>query len=441
MSSDIFDSVFEEQNFGANIHDGDVFDSINIDTKQQPSKLSERLVRRGNQSFLRGDDRQILRSLSRYGETIAGMPGDIEELAMTGGDFLLDKLGLSKYKSEPSFILPTSSDLTGIMNKATGGFLEPQTSGERFSDEIIKDAAALFLGNKIPTKGGAIYKTFKSVKPFLVSLGSNLAKEGAALLGASPVVQETVKLGTMFLSSLANKPSVNNLKENLYKDARSKLPKGAEVSAKRLQKNLSILEEKLLEGGDAASKSQVKTKISEINGKIKDGKISIKELQAFKQDVNEITAGISDTKNTKLKLKSNVNELRKNLRSSISEYGKENPAFIESWNKAEEVHGAISQSQKVRDTILSSLKQNPKLSLIGATGLGIKTGGAAVPALAGAGATMLTGEFIAKAMKSPTIRKHYGKVLASALKDNTPVLTRNLYALNRAVEKEGFGDD
>lgn len=162
----------------------------------QSSKKAKKLVNRGQFSFAEGDDRQILRSLSRAGETIAGLPGDLNTLGKSVADFLLNKLGLPTPQQEPKVNLPTSSDLTSFMNKATGGYLEPQTEAERFADEVVSDAATL----AIPFGGGKI----KALQSVATSIGANLAKKGVEKLGGGAKTQEAAKLGGFIAGGLVS---------------------------------------------------------------------------------------------------------------------------------------------------------------------------------------------------------------------------------------------
>lgn len=456
MSSDIFDTIdLPEQQMQTS---GDIFDSVEFEDapqqQQKPGILGQvgSALGVGALSVIPGATRQVARAASRVGETALGLPGDIKGIADMAVDYIGSKVGLptgdeiARRQKErtgrgPMLDLPTSSRLNEFMNSSFGGYLAPQNGGEQFVDDVVSDATALMLGRKVPASGGAISKAVKMAKPLFTSIGANIAKEATGALGGGVKSQTAAKIGTMFLTDLIGRPSVKSLSKELYRDAAAKLPEGATVEAGALERNLTGLEKRLAKGGSTPSKTPVQTKISEIRSKIKDGKISVDELQEFKRDVNEISSSLYDLpKDVKAKLRSNVNELRSGIKSTIKDYGKENPAFLETWNEAEEVHSAIQQSSKARSAISKAIKDNKKFSLATLGALGVtapKTIALGIPGAVG----LMGSEFVSKIMKSPTIRKHYKSVINSALKEESASLAKNLTALDRSMKKEGFDEE
>jgi hypothetical protein len=397
--------------------------------------------------------RHVARSAARAAETAIGLPGDIVQLAKTLPGYLpelpsfLEPEHLKKEtpirKGAKKLVeaLPTSPELKDFTQQVAGDYLMPQSGGEEFADEVVSDLTSLLIGREIPASGGVVSKTLKTVaRPLVASIGANLAKEGAEKLGAGEKTQMFAKLGTMLLIDLTGRKSAKALGKELYADSQKLLPEGADISAKNLSKKLGNLEKRLLKGGTAPSKTPVLTKLKEIKGKIKNGKISVSELQEFKRDLNEVSASLYDLpKDVKGKLKSNFNTLRSDLKSTIGEYGKKNPEFLNTWNKAEEVHAAIQQSQKVRKSIGNVIKKHPHISgavALGAFGLKMSPTGAlvAIPAAA----SLQSAELVARIMKSPTLRKHYMRTINAAIQENVPAMTKNLSALDKAMKKEGF---
>ena len=123
------------------------------------------------------------------------------------------------------------------------------------------------------------------------------------------------------------------------------------------------------------------------------------------------------------------------LQPSGDQYGKENPEFLKVWNQAEEVHAAINQSQKVRKMMGSVVKKNPKLGYLTAGLVAGKVGVphllAAVPAYGALEAAELT----ARIMKSPVLRAHYQGAINAAIKENVPVMTKNLIELDKELKE------
>jgi len=65
--ADIFDEITTEQVSPK----GDIFDQITTEEVQQPSQIVE---------FGKGIQRHVGRSLARAGETVLGIPGDVQQL-------------------------------------------------------------------------------------------------------------------------------------------------------------------------------------------------------------------------------------------------------------------------------------------------------------------------------------------------------------------------
>lgn len=451
MPSDIFDTYEIE---GVS----DIFDEFDVSHPEETT--------------LQAAKRHTLRSASRVGETVAGMPGDIASLVTLPLELVnrhvegkmtpeqlanveAERTKLKDFREKMLFeygigdddfmpmSMPTSSELKDTMSYLTDGYLDPQSGGEEFADELIGDATALLIGRKIPTKGGFISRTFKTIaKPFLVALGANVAKEGAAAMGASEGVQTATKLGTMLLLDLVGKKSANTLKKELYKDAEVLLPEGASVSAENLSRNLAALEKRLKVGGATPSKTPVLTKLKELQAKIVDGRISMEELQEFKRDINEVSSSLYDLpKDVKGKLKKNFNDLRDGVKGAISEYGTQNPEWLNVWQKAEEVHSAVAQSTKVRANVQNMVKKYPHLSatVLGLFGLSIGSTGAyvALPAAA----AVYTTELVTRIMKSPTLRKLYRNTITAATAENIPVMTKNMLELDKELKRQNMDFD
>ena len=81
------------------------------------------------------------------------------------------------------------------------------------------------------------------------------------------------------------------------------------------------------------------------------------------------------------------------------------------------------------------IKKQPHLSAVGLGIFGIKSLGTTAGAVAGSSAILAAGELVAKAVKSPILRKHYLKVIEHALKDDAASAARSMTALDRELKK------
>jgi len=495
MTFNIFDEVEEEFNQTKKkssipkVASGNIFDEVEMEFQSQekePGLVSE-------------VGRHTGRSAARIAETALGMPGDILQavtgLGKGGYGYLKDALfgetpepeevmdveaapveeespkrvfGLFK-NEKPSLaeniaglfgkeeaqerlkgfrekglegtVLPTSEDFRNITKAITGDYLDPRGEGEEFADEVVSDVTAL----AVPLGG-----EFKLLKPALVGLGANIAKEGAKALGVGEKGQFYTKMGTMFLGTMLRKPgTVNKIPQELYKKSKALLPKEAEVSAKGLSNQLSNLKTQLKKGGSAPYKQAALTKIDEIKKVIKNGNIRVDELTEFKKSINDIgqskkiwEEGLTIGKKSKGVLK----RVAGVVDDGIEQYGKQNPKFLDVYRKANESYAAIAQGNDSLRFIKSKLVQHKSVAgvaggyaLLGA----MFNPGAAATAAAGAAGTLgalYAGykpyQIASRMMKSPELRKYYFGILNSAIKEDSAAFSRNFNKLDDELKKK-----
>lgn len=335
----------------------------------------------------------------------------------------------------PYKLFPESSQIReNVTKRLFGKSLEPKNEWEQKADELVSDFAALAL----PFPGGKI----RLLKPALLSLGANAASEGVGRLGGTKKEQEYAKIGTILAGSLIHPKSADKLRNELYSKAREARPSDAKVSSAKLEASAAHLENELLKGDPSAgSKKKSLELINKIRSKIKGNEIDIEELEEFKRNINEARSGLyEEFKTDKLGRKSakrNLDSVSKLIDRSLNEYGKINPEWEAFYHPANEVHGAIAQSKRVRNWMFRNSKVigfptlAAELGLYHAAGLPGALGGAAVGA-AGFGSA----ELMARIMKSPTLRKHYTNLVGNALKEDAVAVRENLAALDRELRKE-----
>lgn len=394
--------------------------------------------------------RHVARSAARVGEMIAGLPGDIANApaalanmfskSKPGKDLLgegehpefVEAFKLAKHISP--FGAPTSSELREKTKERSGGYLEPQSKGEKLADAIVSDFASL----AIPVKGKVPF--LRSLgKALFVAAGSNLAEKGVEMVGGGEKSQLATKIGSMFLLSAFNPNGAKKYADSLYKEARELVPKGATAEASNLTKDLGAFRTELKKGATAPYKANAMTKVNEIQAKIKKGKIPVEELTEFKIDINKARDSLYTDqtldKGGRRLAKKNLDSVSKIVDNALYDYGKVNPAWEKSYRPANEVYGAIAQSKKVSNAVARFIKSHPHstgTALVAEVFLAPKT----LPLAAGAIGLVKTGELITRIAKSPTLRKYYMGVVESALKDDAASLAKNINKLEAAYKKE-----
>lgn len=396
----------------------DPFASVRVNRKtQEPQQLTQqnsedpfnsvRIKKSESFPWVYETGRHAARIGSRIAETIGGIPGDVSSLVQSGVLSGLEKLvGIKSDESIREKLkkdrLPTSGELKEISHKATKGFTKAQDPTEEFIDEIAETASSL-LG------------PMKFRKALGIGLGSTIAKKALEVTGLGEGVQDSAKLGTMFLMSLYNPGGASKFASLQYDKAKN-LSKGASVKAMGLETSLKNLVDNLETGVSTSSKNSVIKPAKELLDKIKDGKISVQDLTSAKRDINSLI-GEPDTLKGAKKL---LNSLGKQVDNAIKPYEKINPEFAKAYRPANEIFGAVAEGNKAQNFIYKTLGAKSFIGTLLAE-LALGQPQAILPTVGGAaGAIGLAKafDFSKRLAKSPELRKYYSKALVSAAKED-----------------------
>jgi len=378
----------------------------------------------------RNIERNQAQFTSRMGEGVLGLPGDLVNLVG----------GLFGYNPD----MPGSQKLRELSEEATGGYTKPQGELEERVGETLQDMALFAL------PGAKHYGVARNLG---IPVVANLAKEGIKYSGEGETGQAAGKLGTMvILDLLSHRGSLGTSKEyatSLFKKADEAIPKGLSINSSNLEKSLDVLEKSLKAGGEKPSTGDALKKISEIRGSIKNGKIDLKDLVAYRPAINEWIDkykgfDIAVPLSVKNKIIHNLNQVKGEVIKSAEEYGsKYNPEYLKLSQSANEAYSAWAQSNKIKNFIekhaSSKIKSSgAKLLLAGALGSGV--GGAGVlagGAIAGvSGLTAGGGYKILQTIlrsKSSTLRNHYFNIIQGASVGNIPQVVKNVVALDKEL--------
>lgn len=321
------------------------------------------------------------------------------------------------------------------------GKLAERAIEETFPTE--KKAAERFLerGGKVASYlagPGALRN--KLIRGGLATVGGQLAEE----FGLGKGAQSTIEIGAL-LSPTSLKGAQKHI-SSLYSKAEKALPKGADVQAGNLKKNIHQFIKGLRQGGTSESKTKAMTKAKEVLTKIHNGQIDVKELTEFKKSINEARAGLyvdrALEKTGRAAAKRNLDTLSSHLESTLEEYGKKNPQWYEPYKEANEGYSAIAKSKKVSNWITRVIKQHPHAS--GAAFAGTLIGHSLNPksaiGLIGGAAALKTGEFIARIAKSKVLRKYYTEAIKQAVKESPSGFLNAMKKLSENFEKEKTED-
>ncbi|MFP3859220.1 MAG: hypothetical protein ACLFUW_00210 [Bacteroidales bacterium] len=379
------------------------------------------------------DPRHIIRSLSRAGESIVGLPGDLASMVQGLGIKGLEKVSgkdLSKVKKATDvFLPPTSKEIYDLSYKIFGEKINPQNEKEKFADDVISDLAVLAL----PVKGKI---------PFARSIGTalagNITKETAKALGVGETGQELTKLGTFFLSGLIGRGGVKKYWNENYKKANEAIPDGAKVSSFGMERKIDKVERTLKKGIETPSKKFVLSPLKEIRSKIKTGEVKVDELVQMKKDLNEIRGKLYSELPGKQSIKyaqGKINDVAEIIDSTLENYGKTNPSFLKPYKNANEAYAGFQQSRKVGNWMKRNLpfKNMSKGSFLILEAIFKPAAlGATVPAYG----VLKSGELLARIGKNPSLRNHYLNIIKAAANENKGGLLRHLSKLEKGLEKD-----
>ncbi len=391
--------------------------------------------------------RHTARIGSRVGETIAGFPGDFvnfvnfmaEKLpnVPTGKPNALQELGRKGLEK-----LPTSDDIKQFSEQYTKGYTKAQGKAEELGDDIVSLTTALMIPARNPA----------SFSKLLGSIGKNLAKatavkgagEGAEMLGGGPKTKAATEVGMLFLTGLLGKKTANQYISEKYQKATAAIPQGDIVPTNKLLIGLEKVKQELAKGVKTPTKKEVLTPLKELKKKADGGGMLAEDLVQSYHDINERLNAkkLFDelNKGERQILRKRYDMLRDEVRDTIQDYGKRNPAFLKEWQEANQGYATIAQSKKVSDFIG---KHKNKISSHLATTVAAElffghpqVAAATLGGAATATGLVKTGELLYRISKSPTLRKHYLNVIKEATNENLPGVIKNLEELDRGLKAD-----
>jgi len=345
--------------------------------------------------------------------------------------------------SGASQLLPTSERVQEKIKEKTGEYLQPQSKGEERFDEWVKDATTAIASKKAVAEGSIIKRIFsKTAHGLGIATAGQIGQQAAKEMGASEENQRKARGTSMLIASMIDPKSAVRHKEELYAKADLSLPKGASGKAKDLKNGLTNIINKYSKGSTPGKDSVVKqarSLLSDIEGETLPYR-SAKELKVAVNTNAQNFYKESKVTTDKSFARRGFSEIHEQMDNFLKQAEKEYPEFYQNLRKADEVHGAISQSRRVSDFIKDNIK-TLTASGIGGTMLALFKGGISLtPTIVGSAVTAGTGlklaELVTRIVKSPTLRQHYLNVVSASAAQNLPQLQRNLFRLEKEIDED-----
>lgn len=405
-----------------------------IEIPQPKEEANKEFPFEGENELDQDIERNISRGLSRTGETFLGMPGDLEGFA---------RAFIPKVSNET--FLPTSKDLQGHTEKASGDYLKAKNEVEKQSDDFVKDVASYM------TPGSAQYGFVRNIG---IPIAGLLAKEVGKKMGAGEEKQSYAKMGTMFLADLLSQRyqggGAANYLQTVRRHSENAVPQGTTVHVPGLARQVQDLIDNLRTGGSRTSKTTALSQLEEFAHTINNDRVPVHELIERRKTLNEFIfskGGFEFFKQPSQIQDASVrhlNRMKQTVIGALDQYGNTNPEFARYNNMANEGYATYAASNYVTnflqkhfgDKITNGVMKT--LLGLGPVGIGVGLKAAALPTLAVTG-TLPVYQAIKLAhryINSDTLRGYYNNVIRYALQGNVPQTAQNIQQMQKRLDEE-----
>lgn len=433
--------------------------------------------------------RQGLRTAVTGASAFLGMPGDLLKLpSMLGeaGKGLLGEKGQKIFESvtagglfDPkvaakipgSYELQEGAKALASYLGAKEGFLDPQTEGEKISDEVTKDFASLLFplgavrgaavrGVNIlkDTMAARIGRTLASNRPVLKAAGiagaSQAVKQVAKnTFGQDEATADNWKLGTaMVLSILTQGVGARKLGNGVRQEAQKLIPEGEVYeNASALRQRVRGFIAELKRSGDVAESQKPALQEAERKLRALETRVVTPEnLTDYIDQINQIRFASKATGQLVSRTPAETFELNRLFsifNDAVDDYGRnQNPAFLSMFRDAQRALSAEAQGRNLSRNLtkagINDVNSDIKMALGYTLGQSMSGYGGlaaiASPILKKGTLNRLRRgtEVLREISASPVLREYYLKILKASAEDNIPALSRAVQQLNREYEKE-----
>lgn len=395
-------------------------------------------------------ERHLARLTSRGLEQIVGAPGNLRDLAYAVKDIYKEKgvlpnvKGLNKLKmpelKEPEAFkkfeeaipiaktvstllgyLPTSKDIKKFSEEKSQGFTSPQGDIEKIGDEVFENIVASALPGQGPRN---IWRNIAA------PIAGIMGKEAIKHIGGGEKSQALTQLGLNIAIPLmaGNAPQLNR---DVWNNVRRNVP-NVNIQTTSLLQRARDLRARIQRGLGSRSENQATRTLDNLIEKFERGQISADELMASNISLNEIV-GDPELFGRGGHL---FEEMRGMIRDGMEQVGQHAPEWYQEWQRANEIHGAIANSNYIANTIRNHaepLVSEGARALFHAAAHGTAKAAGAVPPiyLIYKGAQVMN-----RMASSPQLMQYYTQVLTNSLRGNVAMTAASLEKLDQALLKE-----
>lgn len=395
-------------------------------------------------------ERHLARLTSRGIEQVVGLPGNVRELAKAGKNLVQGQLEKDPFKrflkkkgidlkepDSPAFkalkpvddtigkyinMFPTSQEVKGFSEKITGGYTKPQGKMEEIGDEIFENIVSAALPGQGPRN---VYKNIAA------PIAGVLGKEAVKYLGAGDKSQFLTQLGLNIVIPLmgGNAPQYN---QELWRDLERNVPNTRANAIAARQRAMDLIHDIEVNGLGSAGEREVARVAQTFLNNTSNGQMSARQLVGMNRSLNEIAGDPTLMRGSRNLL----NQIRDMIQTTGKQFERLEPNFYKSWKTANEVHGAIKNSDFIAMGIEKAsrpLVSEGARALFGAAVHGTAKAAGTLPPLY---AIYKGVQIITRMGRSPELMRYYTNVLTNSLRGNIAQVSSNLDKLDKALLKE-----
>lgn len=400
--------------------------------------------------------RNITANASRLGEQVLGKYGNIEKMGKdilvnapkTGGILgwaISELVGPENWermvKGEPGKeqILPTSESLKEASIKATKGYTEPKTPGEKKFQEFTEDVGATLSGSRAATARNV------AVNNLGIPAAANVVKRIVADNGFGEDKATIAKLGVWTALSLLGNVNGPRFASQLMNNGRNGIPNTLPIDVVRLQNRLQTVSRSpnlLIADPRTALARQ---EINAIQQDLANGQNSVRSLMTSYDGINAAkrNRGMFElNRNDQNFARRSIDEVRNAVRDEIMESGAQYPQALNNWRSGVQAWATIHQSRAITNWV-QNLINGPYAKLISGPALGLfgisSYGVASSPALGIATAIAApiiykTGQVAHRVWSDPNLSRYYWNAILDAQNENLPAFLNNYNKLNKELK-------
>ena len=385
-------------------------------------------------------ERHIGRLTSRGLEQVVGAAGNLRDLGYAVKKSFRENYLPEDLKNEPKMdkyfdetipianniskligYLPTSKELKGKSQELTKGYTTPQGKTEEIGDEVFESLVQSALPGQGPRN---VWKNIAA------PVAGVLGKEAIKYMGGGEKSQALTQLGLNLVLPLmaGNAPQLNR---EVWNDVRQSVP-NVTVPTQQLLTRARGIEQRIQRGLGSRSETQAERTLNNLIEKLERGTISADELMASNISLNEIVG------DPELFGRGGhwFEEMRGIIREGMEAVGQQAPEWYQRWQGANEIHGAIANSNHIANMInrhAEPMVSEGARALFRAASHGTAKAAAVLPPVY---AIYKGTQILQRMAQSPHLMQYYNGVMVNALRGNTARMAAELEKLDEALLKE-----